>query len=189
MAKQETFKCAGCGHTFSKDVLRIINGKKYCPDCYAQNEGYLDVMTYITEHPKMCKGDTRYCPWIGRQLHKLHDENGWGYKEILYTLRFVYDYKDNGLKRIPDFDFEYGFQWIVEAYFAVAQDAIRAERERKRKFEEEFPTERIKQIVNIPPKIIEIHPDDYKRDLAERQERIKTYLYGPEMDLNDIEEE
>lgn len=183
-------KCYKCGKEFPSEQLKTISGKKYCPDCYALQEGYSDLMDYIIQSPYLYAGDTRNCSYVGRMLKSIRKDNPtWTYRKMLNTLKYIYDTPNNGLHRVPEFDPDYGFTWIIEKYYAIAQDAIHEEVERINQFNQTYSPEKITEIINTPPKFIEIQPDDYERDLEERQERIRTYLYGPEMDLSDIEEE
>jgi len=194
----KSFKCASCGAEISvieEDASTkpyMVAGKKYCQHCgeikSLETKQLVELRDYINDSPYLANGDKDCWPYLTRQIKQLVEEDGFKYTGILLTLKYIYEDKENGIKRLPEFSPEIGITWMVEKYYPIARKKEEERRAIKLKRQEKFTEEMIQAQNNLPLQIIYIDKEAVAEEDRRVRERRKDRRFGPMIDINEIED-
>lgn len=170
--------------TYGEENVYLIDGRNYCRTCggdlYKQRKKEIKVNTEMNDYLFwICGGDKDLMPFLCRQVRNMKDENGWKTESILAVLKYIFEITDDP----PELRPEYGIRYLVESNFYEA----------KKYFTEVYrlkktPEERITEIINMPPREIVLKRSEIIKREKQSLEKKKDLVYGPEMDMDDIEE-
>ncbi|KKB42971.1 hypothetical protein [Bacillus thermotolerans] len=93
-------KCYGyCGEKHPQSIMQKISGKNYCPPCYekrkAEEAERQKLNKYIAKIFNMKYPDTA----LLAQVKRFHDQDGYSYKNIRFTLQYIIEIKKIRLQR------------------------------------------------------------------------------------------
>lgn len=175
-----SFICAECGEELPINECVVISGKRYCKKCSPARESEANAYTEISDFVyKLVDEDKDAIVFVLSQLSALKKKYDWKYTGILRTLKYAYgplnDFKEPIEKG-------YSIKWIVEYFYPIARKQFEEEQKIKH-----LPAEILKQAYLPATNVYVKESEILKREEIER-ERIKTRIYGPSMDLDDLDD-
>lgn len=119
MAKLASCKCKKCGKQLAKDEKHIHSGKTYCKKCYdvvtLQATQFKELIDYVCKLFELDRPDG----FMLKQIKEFHDENGWPYSGITYTI--WYSIEILGVRPIQ----KYGLYFVRNNYNEALQYFMR----------------------------------------------------------------
>lgn len=184
MARQiANLKCSICGRSFPRETITKISGKNYCESCYAEkgkdSQAYKDLMDYVYN---LAEQDNSILPMVAMQVKKLKEQGKLSNLDILNTLKYMYEYKDepkmefrpqSGIANVPYF--------IREARIFYAQSLDLASTDDKV----------IEESINCEPIQITLKRSDLIRtqEEFEKKQRAKKNLFLIDLDELELEDD
>ena len=178
-------KCCICGSFFPADLIYTIDAKNYCHNCgediKAKREKEIRKNKELNDYLYMLANqDKDLMPFFCKQVKSMKDENQWKAESILAVLKYIFEIMED----TPTFDPEFGIRGLVEAFYYPA----------KKYYEQVFalrktPEELIQEILLMPPKEITMRRSDIIKRDEHFLEKKKNLTYGPELDMDDIEDD
>lgn len=183
MAKRTTRKCSVCGLSFPSETVVSIGGKNYCEKCKIERdkeaEDYKALVDYIW---CLSDNDNDIFPMITMQIKRLKEnlvlkDRALKNRDILSTLKYMYEYRDPVLKYNPAFG--------ISNIWAFYRDA--------QKFYKQSETlshtddELIKKSLTQKPIQIVINRSELIKQDEEFEEKKRLQEHRQILDLNEID--
>lgn len=175
-----SFTCAECGDELPISECVVVSGKRYCKRCAPVRQSESDAYKKIGEIvDQKLNHDEEMIGFTLTQISKLKAANKWKFTGILKALEYAYgplnDFKDPIEKG-------YSIRWIAEYFYPIARQQWEDEQRIKK-----LP-QNILNLAYLDAKDVHVKESEIlKREEIDR-ERIKTRIYGPTINLDDLDD-
>ena len=180
--RARTFRCVKCGNIYSSEVKQVWGSRNYCPDCFvlakkaSESRGILENL--IREILSLEGKEDDFGYWAKVIMLKIN-QNEFTLEGVIYTIEYM---------RMMDLwkEFSYGnLYYPIKRNYGAAKRYYASVREIRKKYDGAA----IQAIKDKPVTQITVN----RSDLIKKDERFleaqKTVVYGPAIDLDDIEDE
>lgn len=185
--KKTTVTCANCGieinatNSDGEPLWKKLDGKRYCLKCAAPRAKEIEINKKLSDLLfAICNEDRNVFKFLRMQVKRLTTDYEYKLEGILATLKYIYYISDNPYPFRPEVGIEYA---VIKNYYKASKYY-----EQMRKLKSQS-LESIDSGLTSP--VVEIHLNQnvmqFKDDLF--NSRRKDLEYGPEIDLNSIEDE
>lgn len=87
-------KCYGeCEEKKPKAEMQVFGGKNHCPECYSKKVKQKESRTELYHYIQQTYNLTFPTGLMLRQIKKFNEENGYSYRNIMFTLIYVFEIK------------------------------------------------------------------------------------------------
>ena len=175
-------KCTVCGRFIDEQEIIRVNNKKYCSICgepvLKKANEYKELMEYIYN---LCNKDQAVMGLVSKQIKDFVEKNEYTYTGILFTLKYVFELREEKLEFRPEMGLAFVPYYYVEArnfHKQVYQLDLTPEEEIERALEES------RKFITIELKRSDLNAEEEKFWDEQRKKMGREML-----DMDDIEED
>lgn len=173
-------KCKNCERVFATELMTMVSGKKYCPECakdkLKQAKDFKALNDYIYEHIE----DKSLMPLINKQIKDYVDNYQMKYSGILYTLKYCFELNDDtGFDTIGDFGLSF-----LPFYYAKAKKFF------LQSYEANINNQKkLKECLDLDPEKVVLKRSELVENDLEWKEHQKKLSHNILLNLDDIEDD
>lgn len=172
-------KCQKCGNKYPREIMNPINQKNYCPTCFnivlKETKLKKDLNDLLYE---IADGDKQTMALLTTNIYKAVEKEEFTVAGAVNTLKYI-----RLVGRWEDITPTNAYFMILKYYKETRNYWLGLKRNN-----EAYPDEYVQTVLQRPPTKIVVNRSDINRDDKKFIEAQRTLLYGPEINLDDIED-
>ena len=173
-------KCQKCGNKYPREIISQINGKNYCPTCSSlvlkESERNKELNSLLYE---IVGEDKQGMTLLSINIHRAIDKEEFTLAGAIYTLKYI---KMMGLW---DSITPTNTYFMILKYYKSARDYWIELKHLKDSYSDAY----IQSLKDKPVTEVTVNRSDINRDDKKFIEAQRILIYGPEINLDDIEDD